>query len=278
MGKGLKDIHVSYVGSHENSDKIPQWMKANGGAFSREINQNVTHLIASESAFNKDVEAVRKARDWGVRIVTYDWLEDSLMAKPCRPLRVGPYLWDRIGKEKTEKFDGKNGKRGRKPGQKNSSQRKREVDTTKDGRVLPSDMEHRGHHLYVEETTYNATLVRAYISKSRIFRETFNVTLYESNNTPHTYVTLVKYNRYRSSREDILAPCGSTLEFAKSTFENFFTVKTGLEWKDRFDESKVPISGTMDDGVPIKPEGGWFSYERPTGIMSSLNADAERGL
>jgi hypothetical protein len=57
MGKGLKDVHVSYVGSHENSDKIPQWMKANGGTFSREINKDVTHLVASESAFKKNVDA-----------------------------------------------------------------------------------------------------------------------------------------------------------------------------------------------------------------------------
>jgi hypothetical protein len=55
-------------------------------------------------------------------------------------------------------------------------------------------------------------------------------------------------------------------------------MKTGLEWKDRLDDSKIPVSGTIDDGVPIKPEGGWFSFERPTGIMSSLNADAERKL
>jgi hypothetical protein len=72
---------------------------------------------------------VRKARDWGINIVTYDWLEDSLMAKPCRPLRVRPYLLDRIGKEKPEKCEAQKGKRGGKPGQKNLPQRKGEADT-----------------------------------------------------------------------------------------------------------------------------------------------------
>lgn len=72
---------------------------------------------------------VRKAREWKISLVTYDWLEDSLMAKPCRPLKVGPYLWDRqIQKESTEKPNGKKGKPGRKPGQKNSPKQK-EVDT-----------------------------------------------------------------------------------------------------------------------------------------------------
>lgn len=102
--------------------------------------------------------------------------------------------------------------------------------------------------------------------------------MYETNNAPHTYVALAKYSRLRSSSEDILAPPGSTLEFAQFTFEKFFKMKTGLEWKDRFDDSKVPEAGTMDDGGTIKPEGGWFSFERPIGIMSSLNADAERNL
>lgn len=57
MGKTFKDVNVSFVGSHEHGDKIPQWLKANGGTFSREINENVTHLIASTSAVKKNVEA-----------------------------------------------------------------------------------------------------------------------------------------------------------------------------------------------------------------------------
>lgn len=102
--------------------------------------------------------------------------------------------------------------------------------------------------------------------------------VYETNDEPKAYTTSVKYSRARASRKDILAPRGSTLDFALFTFEKFFKMKTGLEWKDRFDGSKVPTADTVDDGGPIKPEGGWFMFERPSGIMGSLNVDAERKL
>jgi hypothetical protein len=106
------------------------------------------------------------------------------------------------------------------------------------------------------------------------FNQQFQV--YETNDAPKTYATFVKYSRARASHKDILAPRGSTLEFATFTFEKFFKMKTGLVWKDRFDDSKVPVAGTVDDGGPIKPEGGWFVFKRPVGIMGSLNVDAER--
>lgn len=154
MGKGFKDVHVSFIGGHENSDKIPQWVKAHGGTFSREMNDNVTHLIASESAVKKNVYAgmplpfailclsvciisadtcdlhitVQQARDLKVNLVTYDWLEDSLLAKPPRPLKVGPYLWDRTQKSKPQKTEKPKGRSGRKPGQKNIPNQEGEVD------------------------------------------------------------------------------------------------------------------------------------------------------
>lgn len=114
------------------------------------------------------------------------------------------------------------------------------------------------------------------IRNSFFFNEQIQV--YETNDNPKTYTSSVRYSRARASRRDILAPRGSTLDFALLAFEKFFKIKTGLEWKDRFDNSKVPVAGTMDDGGPIKPEGGWFMFERPSGIMDSLNVDAERKL
>lgn len=38
-----------------------------------------------------------------IKIVTYDWLEDSLLSKTSRPKREGPYLWERILKEQKKK-------------------------------------------------------------------------------------------------------------------------------------------------------------------------------
>lgn len=138
MGNGFKNVKASFVGSHKDSDKIPQWLKAHGGAFSKEIDDSVTHLIATESAMENNVagtspnqpsihlkqaadnpndDAVEKARSLKIKIVTYDWLEDSLMSKGSRPKREGPYLWDHILRERgDDKYrvtkDGKKGRRG----------------------------------------------------------------------------------------------------------------------------------------------------------------------
>lgn len=62
-------------------------------------------------------DAVEKARSLKIKIVTYDWLEDSLMSKGSRPKREGPYLWDHILRERGgDKYrvtkDGKKGRRG----------------------------------------------------------------------------------------------------------------------------------------------------------------------
>jgi hypothetical protein len=55
MGNGFKKVKASFVGSHKNSDKIPQWLKANGGEYSRDIDDSVTHLIATESVIEDSV-------------------------------------------------------------------------------------------------------------------------------------------------------------------------------------------------------------------------------
>lgn len=54
MGNGFKKVKAAVVGTHKNSEKIPQWLKANGGQYSREIDPSVTHLIATESAMGNN--------------------------------------------------------------------------------------------------------------------------------------------------------------------------------------------------------------------------------
>lgn len=57
MGTTLKRIRVSVVGKVKDAEKIPNWMRENGGAYSKAISRNVTHLIASEDAYKENVEA-----------------------------------------------------------------------------------------------------------------------------------------------------------------------------------------------------------------------------
>jgi WGR domain len=160
-----------------------------------------------------------------------------------------------------------------------------------------------GYHLYVDEATglsYAATLARSSLVNNRSRKESFytgvsepniytvqplpnphlirvpicnpiaqHLQVYESNEMPHTYTTFVKYTRAGQSSKDMLAPKGS-LDSALFVFKKFFHMKTGLEWKDRFNDSKVPGMGS--------PDQGWFRFERPTGLMAALNMDAERVL
>jgi hypothetical protein len=69
MGKSFKRIVASSVGSFgENTEKIPQWIRANGGTYSKDVNSSTTHLIASEAAVKKNfdpskfpIETIRKS-------------------------------------------------------------------------------------------------------------------------------------------------------------------------------------------------------------------------
>ena len=49
------------VGKFEEGigDKIPQWIRANGGQFSRDVNPRVTHLIATKQAYKNNASLGR---------------------------------------------------------------------------------------------------------------------------------------------------------------------------------------------------------------------------
>ena len=101
-------------GHKRTHDKMRQWVQKNGGTWSKDINNNVTHLICSKEQFKRKTpmgssmlrthvivtkpksytEIVRHAmRKKYLHIVSFDWLEDSLMKQ--RPLKEHPYLMDR---------------------------------------------------------------------------------------------------------------------------------------------------------------------------------------
>lgn len=70
------------------------------------------------------------------------------------------------------------------------------------------------------------------------------------------------------------------METALSAFKNFFRARTGIDWKARFDDTKLPPGSQPDqDGkTQDAPEGGWFYFERPKGLMGALSNDAELAL
>lgn len=57
MGKTFQNVRVCAVGQLEDGDKIPRWVRANGGNFQRDVDESCTHLIATEHAYKSNVEA-----------------------------------------------------------------------------------------------------------------------------------------------------------------------------------------------------------------------------
>ncbi|KAK2871794.1 hypothetical protein FQN49_002818 [Arthroderma sp. PD_2] len=105
MGKTFKNVVISVTGEFgPKADKFKQWTEANGGKYSKEVDNGVTHLLATQEAFKKANSAVRAAkRIKGIKIVSSDWLEDSLLSKSRCPKREGPYLWARTAKNAKKK-------------------------------------------------------------------------------------------------------------------------------------------------------------------------------
>jgi hypothetical protein len=59
MGKSFEGIHACSTGRFEdgNGEKIPQWIRNNGGQYSKAMHTSVTHLITTKEAFLKDAPA-----------------------------------------------------------------------------------------------------------------------------------------------------------------------------------------------------------------------------
>ncbi|OAK95508.1 hypothetical protein IQ06DRAFT_352533 [Phaeosphaeriaceae sp. SRC1lsM3a] len=84
-----------------DSKDIKKWVEANGGTWSVRVNQHVTHLIASKDAYRNKTDPVVQAKTLRIPIVSYDWLEDSLLKK--RRLAEKKYTWKAIKKDKTKR-------------------------------------------------------------------------------------------------------------------------------------------------------------------------------
>ncbi|RAK98625.1 BRCT domain protein [Aspergillus ibericus CBS 121593] len=277
MGQTFKKIHASSTGKFDgNSDKIPQWIRANGGQYSKDVSEKITHLITTKEAFKNDVEAIRKAKRFkNIKIVSFDWLEDSLLSKNRRPKREKKYLWHNIlknerkrnnkkGNDREEqKMNGENGKkRADKPENEDPFRKKRKG--VKAGTAVSR------YHLYTDKearVTYSATLARFMLMRNS--RERYVVKVYESNKEPHVYATHLEYSRIGKQQSELLTPLKADRDTAVKAFKTLFWDKTGIDWEERLD-GVFPSSKTDVDGNLLPPHEGWFNYENPGGLISSF--------
>ncbi|KAL2006632.1 hypothetical protein VTN00DRAFT_9300 [Thermoascus crustaceus] len=274
VGKTFKHINACSAGNFgDNGDKIPQWIKANGGTYSKEITKDVTHLITTEAAFKKNVEVVREA-------------------KLLKNIKI-------VSKVQKSTKTGKATTRG------GSGIAKFIKRFEKGSRALMDEMGAKGYHLYTDRRTgvaYCATLVRPSLTPSqwsfshpypifetptlphhRFIRVPIykpyaqQLQLYELNAEPHVYATYIEYSRVGTSASDLLAPPGSTFEFAMSAFKKFFKIKTGMRWEERVND-KLPEPKKDAEGNPLPEDEGSFRYEPPMGLLASLEMKIESSM
>ncbi|KAM0110180.1 hypothetical protein ACP6JB_004282 [Aspergillus fumigatus] len=316
MGKTFKNIHACAIGRFPvNGDKIPQWILAHGGTFSKDVTEDVTHLITTRETFAKNVEAgmapiipvcnrdyavtkvavgaVQKAKRLEtVKIVTYDWLEDSLQSKTRKPKPEGAYLLakDPNNEKKKQRRAAKVRRRQLKAKDKSSARMLQDGDCsqgpgndsstprprTRKGKALTAGSKYQAnYHVYVDLATgetYSATIYRQLPWNHT--REKFQIKVHESNDVPHTYATQAKYSRTGKSTDEILAPPGSDQDAAMAAFTDFFAAKTGKKWENRLDG--IPMAPKQDvDGKELPAHAGWFYYETGRSLLSDFLRQGE---
>ncbi|PLN77541.1 hypothetical protein BDW42DRAFT_156988 [Aspergillus taichungensis] len=275
MGKTFGKINACSAGNFgSNSNKIPQWIKANGGQYSQSVDMGVTHLITTVEAYKKDVEAVRVAKQLRtLKIVSYDWLSDSLLSKTRKPRAEKQYLLENIvkkekkGKSQITKALGKS----KKPNGNGAGKAKSSAKASSHSIKPKPAASNSDYQIYMDKeshTTYSATLFRQQLSKNS--REKFQLKIYETKKEPHAYTTYAKYTRTGVSRSELLAPLDSTLDIAIFAFREFFKDKTGLDWEERASTSAPPLPKKDDEGNTLPPREGWFHYDERVGLLSSI--------
>ncbi|MCJ1432784.1 hypothetical protein MMC27_002141 [Xylographa pallens] len=269
MPTGFKKCIIALTGGFDKPfATIKKWIELQGGQCALKIGPNVTHLVCSEDHFKKGVAMVQQARKLKkCKIVTWDWLEDSLLAK--RPLRTGEFLLK--GQVKTKAKVKATRKETRDDNIiKGVGLFEKSCDEFKD------KMYTDGYHIYRDRTgfSYDITLARSdlttntnarYFLKVSSFPYSMNLStplypyilprhsrvplpaprtqclqLYESHISPSKYACFSSYSSPTAgTATHVLAPLGSSFSLAIGQFMHFFKLKTKLEWKER--------NGTLGD-------------------------------
>ncbi|KAG0154841.1 hypothetical protein PDIDSM_412 [Penicillium digitatum] len=273
MGKSFQRVHASAVGNFEDGvgEKIPQWIRANGGQFSRDVNPRVTHLIATKEAFKNHAAPVETAKKLGtIKIVAFDWLEDSLLSNTRRPKPEGPYLLKSL--TRLEKKDFQRTKvmpKSTKVGKETKAKIAKRL--IADPFLGPKGKRKPVRRVYQDRKTkvvYSITLYRP--SKPPVTsREKCQLTLFETTAEPPTYSTYAKFSRIGASNVELLAGPRCNLELAVEKFKQFFEEQTGKEWDERA-SGKMPATKKDPDGNSLPIHEGWFYLEEKATILGTF--------
>ncbi|KAI4124023.1 MAG: hypothetical protein LQ338_005012 [Usnochroma carphineum] len=286
---GLTIAATGDFGPCRSHDTLKRWVERNGGQWVTKMSEQVTHLICTK----EDYRSKAPMGDWNppkrvltviyiltslsvkqalrlklFTIVTYDWLEDSLMRR-FRLAPRGDYLVARAIKDakKVKKAKKQTKKETIKKGGTDFHDPKLSpqsmptcctVDSfKKECQDIQKQLFSDRYHVYRDSTffAYDITLVRVNLLQNK--SERYVLRLCTTHDVPHYFATLLTYHARNSDSDSnatpakaVLAPIGSDWTTAFEAFTKAFKGKTGVEWEERF--------------VPRRwGDGGGFVYQVP---------------
>ncbi|KAL8631079.1 hypothetical protein Q9189_003190 [Teloschistes chrysophthalmus] len=227
--KPLVGVTVAMTGDfgpRRNHQVLKRWILKSGGLWSYTVSDQVSHLVCSKADYRNRVPPVlRAAKLQNIAIVTYDWLENSIM-KGYRHA-VHAYIVPNV--LKADKAAKKKRKRVRK-----SNIKKGIASFTESSTDNPADFSVDNYHIYIDATAFahDVTLVRVNVEENT--SERFVLKLAQTHDAPHYYATLITHHHpLRLPKTTILAPIGSDWATAFEGFTLNFATITGVAWEER---------------------------------------------
>ncbi|KAI9814900.1 MAG: hypothetical protein M1832_005628 [Thelocarpon impressellum] len=258
---GLVIAITGDFGGPRTRENVSRWINANGGTVCADgVTQGVTHLICTAEDYKGRAPKVRQALKLRtVKIVTFDWLEDGLLAKRRKPEK--PYLLATLEKARR--------KRAR------EEQKAAQAATQRFAagcRTAEEDLLSSNYHVYRDETLFehSITLFRADPTANR--NERHQLKLFESHALPHLYAASTRYTSARPRARTltaitVLAPHGSLFDAAFRAFRAFFARKVGYAWETRLDARREGDGGEREGSEGGGNGEGWFKYCPPAAKM-----------
>ncbi|KAK7742110.1 anthranilate synthase / indole-3-glycerol phosphate synthase [Cytospora paraplurivora] len=87
------DLHSEAGDPQWTNENIKGWLEPRGGKFVDEMDESVTHLLCSRKAFEANSKKVRYARRKKCEIVTYEWLDDTILLHDQLKRKAPPSLY-----------------------------------------------------------------------------------------------------------------------------------------------------------------------------------------
>ncbi|KAJ5729105.1 uncharacterized protein N7483_003613 [Penicillium malachiteum] len=280
MPNTFKGVVVAVAGKFEDGDKFPGWLRYHGGELIKKVDSSVTHLIASEDAYRKNIEAVQLAKELGtVSIIHSDWLYESLQEKNRRPRPVVSYLWENL--LQLEIRPRKRQRQAQSPvTPSKTTKTPKTPKTPKRNKMLKDPFVKKRptkgqkpalpttNKPYVDEESKETWDVSLHRTRENGKSEKLRLAIFQSSKEPYTYATFVKYTRVGKSNISRIAPAKCTLAVAQKAFKDFFALQAGLQW-DKKMECAMVSPKKDSEGNALPPHEGWYHMQSGRSILSA---------